>query len=183
MRSCWRLMRGPQRTEWPGNPGGSLHSTAIYFAGTRQVYRGRKIVLNAAADALVNNAQQLTNVVPDYAPAGQHFSSAVVLGWHSRSDRELAIDAMHDLRRIFADDAEAQAPSIPITFCGCIASNTRSSHNHPASMPRCQTNRTAQPGLYAAAEWTEGSSINGAMTSGERCAAAIVADRTKIVAV
>jgi hypothetical protein len=37
-------------------------------------------------------------------------------------------------------------------------------------------NRSGRPGLYFAAEWTEASSLNAAMISGEKCAAAVVED-------
>ncbi len=158
-------------------PGGALHSTAIYFAGTRAVYSGRKIVLNAAPDALVNNAQQLTNVVPEYAPAGQHLLSAVVLGWHSRDDRGLAVDAMHDLRRMFTGDAEALQALEDYYLLRVYRIQYSQFPQPPGIYGTLPSNRTNQPGLYAAAEWTEGSSINGAMTSGERCAAAITEDR------
>lgn len=157
-------------------PGGALHSTAIYFAGTRPAYAGRKIVLNAAHDALVNNAQQLTNVVPEYAPPGQHLLSAVVLGWHSRDDRELAIDVMRDVRRMFTGDTEALRALESYYLLRVYRIQYSQFPQPPGIYGTLPANRTNQPGLYAAAEWTEGSSINGAMTSGERCAAAMIKD-------
>ena len=54
--------------------------TCIYYYGPRPLYGGKKIVLNAAPDAFVNNLVQLTNVAPTYAPAGQHLLSATRAG-------------------------------------------------------------------------------------------------------
>ncbi len=158
-------------------PGGALHATAIYLAGARPVYAGRKIVLNAAPSALVNNVQQLTNVVPEYAPPGRHLLSAVVLGLPDMTDRELVIAVMRDLRRVFAGDTaalQALDTYYPLRVYRIRYAQFPQPPGIYAALPQ---NRTEQPGLYAAAEWTEGSSINGAMTSGERCAAVIAEDR------
>jgi phytoene dehydrogenase-like protein len=158
-------------------PGGALHATAVYLAGTRPVYAGRKIVLNAAPSALVNNAQQLTNVVPEYAPPGRHLLSAVVLGLPLMNDRELVIAVMRDLRRMFAGDVAALRALDTYYPLRVYRIRYAQFPQPPGIYATLPPNRTGQPGLYAAAEWTEGSSINGAMTSGEHCAAAIAEDR------
>ncbi len=44
------------------------------------------IVLNTAPDALVNNAQLLTNVAASYAPHGQHLLSVAVIGIPEEDD-------------------------------------------------------------------------------------------------
>lgn len=51
-------------------PTGALQTVNLYFAGSARLYPQRKILLNAAPDAFVNNAQLLTNVAPTYAPEG-----------------------------------------------------------------------------------------------------------------
>ncbi len=64
-------------------------------------------------------------------------------------------------------------------------------HHHHPSISDCTTtqlaatetrlprNRTAIPGLYLAGEYTEDSSINGAMRSGEGAAGAVLGDRRR----
>lgn len=151
-------------------PEGALSTTAIYFAGTRQLYAGRKIVLNAEPDAFVNNCQLLTNVAPSYAPAGRHLLSAVVLGAPAMDDRELITATVRDLRRIFAPDTQASqalATYYPLRVYRIPYAQFPQPPGIYATLP---SNQTTQPGLYIAAESTEGSSINGAMLSGERCA-------------
>jgi phytoene dehydrogenase-like protein len=157
-------------------PEGVRQEAAIYFAGARPLYRSRKIALNADPHAFVNNAQLLSNVAPAYAPPGRHLLSAVVLGMPELDDRALIVKTIDDLRRMFAGDRqalEALATYYPL----------RVYRVHYAQFPQLPGvyralpgNRTAEPGLYVAAEWTEASSINGAITSGERCATAILAD-------
>lgn len=157
-------------------PAGAVHATALYFAGLHRLPIGRKIVLNAAPDAFVNNAQMLSNVAPSYAPAGRHLLGVTVLGLPTMDDRELVATTMRDLRRIFAPDPaalEALGAYYPLR----IYRIRYAQFPQPAGLYQTLPgNRTDQPGLYAAAEWTEGSSINGAMLSGERCAAVVTDD-------
>ena len=49
----------------------------------------------------------------------------------------------------------------------------------PGIHERLPRNRTAIPGLYLAGEYTEDSSINGAMRSGEAAAGAALGDRRR----
>ena len=157
-------------------PAGARQVTAIYFAGVRQLYRGRKIVLNAAPDAFVNNAQLLSNVAPTYAPPGLHLLSAVVLGVPALDDREVVVAAIQDLRRMFVGDARALAALATYYPLRVYRIPYAQFPQPPGIYAALPSNRTGQPGLYVAAEWTEASSINGAITSGERCAAAIQED-------
>lgn len=154
-------------------PEGALQTAAIYFAGLEPIYTSRKIVLNAAQDALVNNAQMLTNVAPSYAPQGRHLLSAVVLGVPDLDDGQLVVEAMRDLRQMFAGDERA-LQALMGYYPLKVYRIPYAQFPQPAGIySRLPQNRTGQPGLYVAAEWTEASSINGAMTSGERCAALV----------
>ena len=157
-------------------PPGARKEAVVYFAGSRPLYHGRKIVLNAAADAFCNNVQLLSNVAPAYAPPGRYLLSAVVLGMPDVDDRELVGRVMRDLRRMFATDPAALA-ALQTYYPLRIYRIHYAQFPQPAGvLGRLLTNRTQQPGLYAAAEWTESSSINGAITSGEQCAAIVAED-------
>lgn len=157
-------------------PQGARQTVAIAFAGRRPVYSGKKIALNANPDAFVNNAQQLSNVVPDYAPPGQHLLTATILGDPSQEDRVLVKLAMQDLRRMWAGDDTAQAALA--TYYPLRVEHVRYAQfpQWPGMYGQLPNNRgvkdggNSTPGLFVAAEWTESSSINGAITSGERCA-------------
>ncbi len=163
----------------PLMPEGARQEAAIYFAGTTQLYQGRKILLNAAPDALVNNAQLISNVAPTYAPPGRHLLSAVVLGMPAMDDRELVVATMRDLRRMFAGNAWAQQALGTYYPLRVYRLQYCQFPQLTGIFSRLPTNRTPYPGLYIAAEWTEASSINGALTSGERCAEALTTDQRR----
>ncbi|MBA3943409.1 MAG: FAD-dependent oxidoreductase [Herpetosiphonaceae bacterium] len=157
-------------------PAGARQTVAIYFAGRRPVYQGKKIMLNANADAFVNNAQQLSAVAPECAPEGRHLLSATILGTPAGDDRELVGRAMRDLRRMWAGDAGALA-ALDTYYPLKVYRITYAQFDQPPGISsRLPGNQAAHadgtpiPGLYIAAEWTEASSINGAILSGEQCA-------------
>lgn len=153
-------------------PEGALQTINLYFAGTQRLYSQRKILLNAAPDAFVNNAQLLTNVAPTYAPAGQHLLSVTVLGLLPHlADEELFLRAMADLRVMLAADRRAlQALDTyqPLRLYRIAYAQFAQPAGRFKHLP---TQRSQQPGLYYAGEFTEASSINAALGSGEQCAA------------
>ncbi|GAC1642561.1 MAG: NAD(P)/FAD-dependent oxidoreductase [Herpetosiphon sp.] len=161
-------------------PAGVRQTTEIYFAGTRPVYSGKKIMLNANANAVVNNAQQLSAVVPEYAPAGQHLLAVSILGQPDGNDQALADAAIHDLRRMWAGDDSAQRALDTYRMLRMYHISYAQFDQPPGIYHRLPGHRpppTADlphQGLFFAAEWTDASSINGAMASGERCAALIL---------
>jgi phytoene dehydrogenase-like protein len=128
---------------------------------------------------LVNNAQLISNVAPTYAPPGRHLLSAVVLGMPAMDDRELVVATMRDLRRMFAGNAWAQQALGTYYPLRVYRLQYCQFPQLTGIFSRLPTNRTPYPGLYIAAEWTEASSINGALTSGERCAEALTTDQRR----
>ena len=158
-------------------PEGVRQGTTIYFAGAKPLYDGRKIVLNTAHDALVNNVQMLTNVAPSYAPPGRHLLSVVIIGVPDQDDETLSHAVLAELREMFARDRRALRVLDGYTLLRTYRIPYAQFAQPPGIYSRLPGNHVNQPGLYVAAEWTEGSSINGAMTSGERCAALILNER------
>ncbi|MGO8670879.1 MAG: FAD-dependent oxidoreductase [Capsulimonadaceae bacterium] len=155
-------------------PPGALAAVTIYFGGNKALSSSRMPYLNANSDAFVNSLQLITNVAPSYAPPRRHLISAGIIGLPEVGDEALAEWAMADIRRMLAPDREAtralagygplrvyrvpyaQFPQPPGTL------------THPA-----QHESEAGEGLFFAGEWTEYSSIDGAIASGERCANAV----------
>jgi phytoene dehydrogenase-like protein len=158
-------------------PQGFVGTTTLYFAGRTPVYAGKKIVLNADGRALVNNAQQLTNVAPEYAPEGQQLLSVSVLGVPDLSDAELAAAAMRDLRAMFAGDEGALRALAGYYLLAVYRIPYAQFAQPPGIHPRLPDNRSGRAGLYLASEATEASSLNAAMISGEKCAEMIVRDQ------
>lgn len=157
-------------------PEGSVGTTTVYFAGDQPIYRGKKILLNAVPDAFVNSAQVLTNVAPTYAPSRKHLLSATVLDVPPMSDMELYKRVLKDLYRMFEGNMPAQAALAryqPLRAYRIPFAQFAQSAGIHATLP---DNRTPYAGLYLAAEFTEASSLNAAMISGEKCAACVCTD-------
>jgi len=150
-------------------------TTTLYWAGTRALTTHKKLWLNADADAYVNNAMQMTAVAPEYAPAGRHLLSATVLGIPAEDDDACYARAEADLRRIIGDpDAFATYQRLRIYRI------PYAQFDQPAGVHATLPGTITQvPGLYLAGEYTIASSINAAMLSGERAAAAIKKTRPK----
>lgn len=146
-------------------------TVTVYFSGDEPVYQGRKILLNAEPDAFVNNAQLLSNVAPEYAPAGKHLLSASILGLPRLDDAEISARALADLRRMFAGDQRALQALEGYQALAIYRIAYAQFAQPPGLHPNLPANQSRRPGLYFAAEFTEASSINAAMISGEKCAA------------
>ncbi|MBV9119151.1 MAG: FAD-dependent oxidoreductase, partial [Chloroflexi bacterium] len=135
------------------------------------VYGHKKLVVNGHPDAFVNYAVQITNVAPSYAPQPEHLLSATIIGAPDFSQEELTQMALDDMQRWFPwrhigglkPLAVYQMPFAQLA-------------QPPGFRQRLPRNRAGVRGLYFAGEFTEASSINGAMISGEKAAAAILAD-------
>jgi phytoene dehydrogenase-like protein len=154
-------------------PTDAMQTTTLYFGGTRQLYRGGKLLLHAAPDAFVNNAQLLSNVAPSYAPSGTHLLSVAVLGVPPLDDEELAARALADLRLMFCGDDAAQQALDTYRLLRVYRLPYAQFAQPPGIHPTLPDNASGRPGLFFAAEFTEASSINAAMISGEKCAALI----------
>ncbi len=151
-------------------PTDGLDTVTIYWHGTHPIAHHKKIWLNANPDAFVNNAVQLTTVAPSYAPDGEHLLSATLLGIPDMSDDEIYRRAERDLVTMLGESApladyrRLRIYRIPFA-----------QFRQPAGIhPTLPDNVTHQPGLFLAGEYTEASSINAAMISGEKAAKAVV---------
>jgi phytoene dehydrogenase-like protein len=151
-------------------PLGRVRTVTLYFAGSRPLYRGKKLLLNGARDVFVNNAQLLTNVAPTYAPPGRHLLSATVMGIPPLDDEEFFRRALADLRLMFCGDTQAQRALDSYTPLRLYRIEYAQFVQPPGIHAGLPGNASGFPGLYFAAEFTEASSINAAMISGEKCA-------------
>jgi phytoene dehydrogenase-like protein len=143
--------------------------SCVYFAGTTSLYSGPKLLLNANPIGFVNNAVQISNVSPAYAPAGQHLLSASVLTAGPMDEADLVARCRMDLSSWFPEKAFATYRPV-----GTYRIPFAQFRQPPGIFKQAPANTTPTVGLFLAGEYTESSSIQGAMLSGERAAAAVL---------
>lgn len=156
----------------PSLPAGCVQTVTLYFGGRERLYESKKLLLNADPDAFVNNAQLLSNIAPEYAPPGRHLLSATVIGLPPLEDAELYRRALADLRVMFAGDGGALRALESYEPLRLYRIAYAQFAQPPGLHPTLPDNLSGRPGLFFAGEFTEASSINAAMISGEKCALA-----------
>jgi phytoene dehydrogenase-like protein len=142
-------------------PEDSVGEVCLYYE-TSGLEGGRKILLNADDAPFVNNASEMSNVSERYAPEGRHLLYAVALSGLDRPDDELLRRGVEDVSRWYPD-AEFRPLGLRRIPYGQFA-------QPPGIHEGLPDNRTGTPGLFLAGEYTEDSSINGSMLSGEKAA-------------
>ena len=143
-----------------------MGEVSLYYE-TDGLGTGKKILLNAKDGAFVNNAVEMSNISEKYAPPDRHLLYAVALTGMDLSDEDLYRRGIEDLSRWYpgADFRPLALRRIPY---GQFA-------QPPGIHGRLPENTSQTPGLVLAAEYTEDSSINGSMLSGEQAAGAVMA--------
>ena len=146
-------------------PEGSVGQVCVYYA-TDGLDAGKKIVLNAEDGGFVNNAVQISAVAPSYAPRGRHLLSVVALGGFDLPDDEIYRRGIEDVSRWYP-----QANFEPLAVYRVPYAQFA---QPPGVHEKLPENRTGIPGLVLAGEYTEDSSINGSMLSGEKAAGEVL---------
>ncbi len=146
-------------------PEGSVGEVCLYYE-TSGLGSGKKVLLNAAEDAFVNNAVEISNVSERYAPHGHHLLYAVALAGLDSPDAELYRRGVEDLSSWYPE-VDLRPLSLRRIPYGQFAQPP----GIHGTLPR---NRTATPGLFLAGEYTEDASINGSMLSGEKAAGEVL---------
>lgn len=144
-------------------------SVCVYFGGKERLYKQRKIVLNTAPTAYVNNAVLLSNIAPTYAPPRRHLLSATILDPQSTDDEQVARRALDELAGWFPEHNLSTWQMLGVyrlPFAQLV--------QPPGFFNTLPTNTTDTRGLYLAGEYTTSSSIHGAMHSGEHAARAVL---------
>ncbi|UWX65660.1 FAD-dependent oxidoreductase [Deinococcus rubellus] len=155
-------------------PYGSVSSTYLYYTADAPIDPQFRLLLNPVGGlnntALINNAQWLSHLIPERAPAGQHLLTVTVLGNPELDDAALDTAVRAELSvwygvrvsllRTLAVEriAHAQYPQPP---------------DYAAHLPG---HATRWPGVLLAGEITSMSGIQGAMESGEKAAAIVLGD-------
>lgn len=157
-------------------PTAGLGSTVIYFGTVDSLTSQKKILLNPAPGAFINNAVQISNIAPEYAPAGRHLLACTVLGDPALDDETIIARCRTELAGWFGTERTGPARLWALDVIRVPFSQFAQPPGVHETLPR---NRTNTPGLYLAGEYTEDSSINGAIRSGEAAAGAVLGDRRR----
>ncbi|CAN5525092.1 NAD(P)/FAD-dependent oxidoreductase [soil metagenome] len=142
-------------------PRDSVGQACIYYA-TEGLNNEKKILLNADHGGFLNNVVQVSNVSASYAPDGQGLVCAVALGRLDAPDEELY--------RMGVEEISAWYPNADLRPLSVYRIPFAQFAQPPGTHDHLPTNRTDTPGLILAGEYTEDSSINGSMLSGEKAA-------------
>jgi hypothetical protein len=146
-------------------PEGSVGEACMYYE-TDGLGSGKKILLNAEDGAFVNNAVEMSNISEKYAPPDRHLLYAVALTGMDLPDEDLYRRGIEDLSRWYPG-----ADFRPLGLRRILYGQFAQPPGVHSSLPE---NRTQTPGLVIAGEYTEDSSINGSMLSGEKAARAVI---------
>ncbi|HEX5700414.1 MAG TPA: NAD(P)/FAD-dependent oxidoreductase [Rubrobacter sp.] len=147
-------------------PEGSVGEVCLYYE-TDGLGTGKKILLNAEDGAFVNNAVEMSNISEKYAPPDRYLLYAVVLTGMDLPDEDLYRKGIEDLSRWYP-----QADFRPLALRRIPYGQFAQPPGIHSGLPE---NTTQTPGLVLAGEYTEDSSINGSMLSGEKAAGAVIA--------
>jgi phytoene dehydrogenase-like protein len=148
----------------------SRRVTCLYFAADTPPIADALLMLNGDDDGPVNNVCVPSAVAPTYAPAGAALISVSVLEAAARQEAALEAAVRAQLSDWFG----------PTVHRWQHLRTYRLHHALPAQAPPAlrapQRPVRLRPGLYVCGDHRDTASIHGAMVSGRRTAASIIAD-------
>jgi len=151
---------------------GHKSSTTLYFETGTPAVDGPYLALNGSGSGIVNHVAPISSVAPTYAPPDKHLASVTLIGNPPGSDMELAEIVKMELNSWFPAKGTYMWRFIRtyrVRFAQ-MAQPVGFAEHLPG-------NATNHDGLYWAGEFTENSSIDGAIRSGLECAHRLVQDR------
>ncbi len=147
-----------------GEPPAVTSVTTLYHAADAPPAGERAILLDATGTPTVANTVVLTNVVPSYAPAGKHLVSTSVLAPTASET------AVRQALRLFYGDAVADFEHL------ATVSVPAATPVQPPPLGDLRRPVRVRDGVYVAGAHRDTASTQGALVSGRRAAAAVLAD-------
>ena len=143
--------------------------TCVYFAAERSPLGEPVLVLNGEGPGggPVNNLSVPSDVAPSYAPPGAALVSATVLGIPFQDDAALEAAVRRQVRRWFGSQVDAWRRLAVHRIPYALPALT------PAEFATPERPVRLRPGLFVCGDHRDSASIQGALASGRRAAAAI----------
>jgi len=153
-------------------PRGALRCATVYFASREVPLPGRALWLNTDRNAIVSHAVTMTEVAPEYAPAGHHLLTATAIGRAAEhEDRTLVDGALKELKRM-------RGSSLPDLELLAIVRVAYAQYPQPPHfLAQRPAVHTTVRGLWVGGEALHSSSLEGAARGGRDAALAVLAAR------
>lgn len=137
----------------------------VWFAADRAPTSSRMIVLDGGSSGPVLNVAVMSNVAPEYAPAGRHLIAAAMPG---HIDGDLAGAARRQLREWWGGQVDGWEH----------LRTHRIAHGQPDQSPPLRPRRRVNlgDGIFVCGDHRDTASIQGALHSGRRTAEAVLDD-------
>jgi len=158
---------GPVAAQLLGLPDpGSRPAGCVYFAAERAPRPETLVMLDADRSGPANDVAVMSNVAPTYAPPGRALVAAQVIGSIERD--ELELDVRRQLRDWFGGEVDGWEH----------LRTYRIAHGHPDQRPGFSARRAVRlgGGRFVCGDPRDTAAIQGALFSGKRTAAAVLAE-------
>ena len=145
---------------------GSSPVAAVWFDTTEAPIDDRRIILDGARSGPVRNLASMSAVAPDYAPKGRSCAVAAIPGPYALAD---GLD--YDVRRQLST-------WLPESASWTILRTDVIPHGQPRQLPPLEPSQSVRldNGRYVCGDHRDTASIQGALHSGRRTAAAVLSD-------
>lgn len=130
----------------------------VYFKTKTSLYDRPCLVLPEGSSRRVRHFVQITNIAPEFAPAGWHLVSATALNFSSLKIHQLAAEAAEEIGAIFPHARHALHHLDTIIVPNAVPAQPPGFALKPA--PALPQN------VYACGDWKNGASIQAAIQSG-----------------
>ena len=148
-------------------PDGGKGCTTQYYSLDEPLDVGKKIVLNAdRRDGEPNQVVPVSNVAPEQSPEGRHLVNATWLEARGEEDEGTLAEGTRNALSRWGFDAEIE----PVHTSFVEFAQFEQPPGVHASLP---SNVAPEGNVFLAGDYTEDSSINGAMLSGRRAAESV----------
>jgi phytoene dehydrogenase-like protein len=138
----------------------------VYFKSKTSLYERPCLVLPEGPTRLVRHFVQITNIAPEFAPAGWHLVSASILNFEGLGCAELVSCAAEEIAAIFPHARDALIPLETLFVPNAVPDQPPGFASKPKPhLPN---------GVLACGDWKNGASIQAAIQSGLEAARVVL---------